>query len=361
MKICLVGECLSGGGAERVQAILSDFFTAQDIEVHHVIFISRINYAFSGRLLNLGEVDGVNLVTKKINRFMAFYHYVQKHRFHAIIDSRVKHSWFQEFFINRFIYNRRTFFLVHSFNSNLYFPEQKWLANVLYSRGKRVIAVSDGIKDKIKEQYGWNTTKRIFNPINSEVLDVYANGKAPDYSEYILFVGRMDKVKQLDKLLETFAVSHLKDGGVKLVILGEGKLQKTYKKLAEDLGINESVVFEGFQTNPYVYMKNAKFLVLCSEYEGFGNVLVESLATGTPVISFDCHSGPREIIQHETNGLLVQDQDFNALREAMERFYDDDALYAHCKSNARKSVAQFFVCTIGQQWLDLVRIKRKEK
>lgn len=357
MKICLVGECLSGGGAERVQAVLSDYFTSQGFEVHHVIFISRINYAFSGKLLNLGEVGGVNVIAKKFNRFMAFHDYVKKHRFHAIIDSRVKHSWLQEYFINRLIYNRRTYFIVHSANIGLYFPKQKWLANLLYRSGKRVVAVSDGIKAEIQKCYKWNKVIRIFNPINIEVLDTYANGKEKEFGDYILFVGRMDKVKQLDKLLEAFAKSSVREKGVKLVVLGEGKMLKKYKALSKELSLDDSVFFEGFQTNPYVYMKNAKFLVLCSQYEGFGNVLVETLATGTPVVSFDCQSGPKEIIQHKQNGLLVEDQNFDALTKEMERFYEDEALYAICKSNARKSSEQFFVFTIGQQWLDLLKTK----
>ena len=83
-------------------------------------------------------------------------------------------------------------------------------------------------------------------------------------------------------------------------------------------------------------------------------MIIESLATETPVISFDCFSGPNEIIIDKHNGILVENQNVEKLTEAMNTLVEDINLYQHCKQNAKASVAQFDIEIIGKQWLDLL-------
>jgi glycosyltransferase involved in cell wall biosynthesis len=96
--------------------------------------------------------------------------------------------------------------------------------------------------------------------------------------------------------------------------------------------------------------------VVSSINEGFPNVIVESLITGTPVVSFDCFSGPNEIIIDKYNGLLVEDQNVSKLTQAMNTMIIDKDLYLHCKNNATGSVESFSVDAIGNQWLEFLKI-----
>ena len=125
--------------------------------------------------------------------------------------------------------------------------------------------------------------------------------------------------------------------------------------MAEQLGLSALIEFKGFVENPFPYYKKALFTVLSSKNEGFPNVLIETLATQTPVIAFDCFSGPNEIIEHEINGLLVDNQNFQALTEAMNAMIENVDLYQNCKQNAKESVRKFDVEIIGQQWQNLFK------
>jgi glycosyltransferase involved in cell wall biosynthesis len=137
----------------------------------------------------------------------------------------------------------------------------------------------------------------------------------------ILAAGRLDPQKDFPTLIRAFAQLR-SQRPARLVILGAANpMNPSYadelRALSVRLGIADDVSRAGFQNNPFAYMSRAAVFALSSAYEGLGNVLIEALACGTPVVSTDCPNGPREILDHGRFGQLVPVGDDTALARAI--------------------------------------------
>jgi glycosyltransferase involved in cell wall biosynthesis len=355
LRICIVSEQLAGGGAERCSAVLSQFLANHNCEVHHIVVIDKISYEYSGNLLNLGKLksDKYNLYDRVL-RFKVLVQFFNSNTFDFIIDTRVVNRQFQEFFITKFIYNAPVIKIVHSFMTELYFPKNRFLAQHIFSKVKKIITVSNSIKTKIEKEYHYHQVATIYNPIDLKFIDNKAKLFANYDFEYILAVGNMNtNVKQFDHLIDCYSKSDLPKHNIKLVILGEGLLQNGFLDLVKKLKLEDKVLFKGLVENPFLFYKTALFTVLTSKNEGFPTVLLESLASETPVVAYNCQSGPSEIIKHLENGILVDNQNKIKMIEAMNEMFSNKNLYLHCKKNARQSVEKFSIEKIGNQWLQL--------
>lgn len=352
LKICLVTVTLSDGGAERVAALLSNYFENQQFEVFHVVFSGKVEYDFSGKIFHLEHLkDKRNSWWSRSKRFFALKKFFANNHFDYIIDFRTKPIFLQELIIHNFVYPK---FIqtIHSFKLKSYIPKNKFLAKLLYKNCLQFITVSNGINNKISLKYEFIPSQRLYNPIDFKSISEKANEVIPDNFQYVLSAGSMNKnVKQFDKLIACYAKSVLPSKNIKLIILGEGKLKNKWIKLAESMNLQDLVIFKGNVKNPFRYFKNALFTISTSKYEGMPMVLLESLACETPVISWNFASGPNEIITNRNNGLLVENQNSEKLIEAMNLFVSDNNLYLHCKENALLSVKQFSLETIGEEWL----------
>ncbi|WP_304198366.1 glycosyltransferase [Flavobacterium alvei] len=356
-KIALIGFSLTRGGGDKVMANLSIFFENNGIEVHTIIILDGVTYPYSGKLVNLGLLkDESNGFANKYKRLLFLRKYLKENDFDFIIDFRPRTKTLQELIISRLIYKTKTILTVHSFLIDYYMPKSKWLTKLIYNQNYATITIVDSVKNLIENLYQLKNVTTIHNPINlKEIVEKCKEEITIDF-QYIIAVGQFESpVKQYDKLILSYSKSILPSKQIHLVILGRGD-QEPLRNVASDNHVLEYVHFLGFDANPYKYIKKALFLVLSSLNEGMPNVILESLACQTPVIAFDCPSGPREMIIDEQNGLLVENQNLEKLSEAMNRLFLDQELYTNCKKNALASIQQFSLDTIGKQWLNLMKI-----
>ena len=341
-KIAIVTSSLGDGGAERVSANLSYMFSQLGHDVHIISILNNISYSYKGFLLNLGKLKDQNdSFFGKIKRYKIFKDYLKNEKFDFVIDGRTRPLFLKEFLINKILYsNQKVIFMVHSYLIENYLPKNKILANLLYGKAHKFVAVSNEIKELLHSKYKLNQINFIpnilldFNEYNKEINIQNLPKK------FILYFGRVDdKVKNISLLINAYEISKLAKNDIFLVILGNGPDIKAMKKKVNSLGLGDRVIFHPFQCNPESIIKKALFSVLTSRFEGFPLALIESLSSGTPVVSVDCKSGPKEIIKNNSNGLLVKNHNPQLLSKALNKMIEDKKLYKNCCKNASNSVS----------------------
>lgn len=192
---------------------------------------------------------------------------------------------------------------------------------------------------------------------NIEVIPNAAIHVSKNYSEVknkrVIAVGRLDYQKGFDRLIQAWKlVQHTgRFSDWKLDIFGQGEWREMLQQMIDKQGLQNTVKINpptNAILNEYVH---SSLLVMSSNYEGFGMVLVEAMSCGAPVISFDCKCGPKDIIQPGINGLLVPNGDIQALADAMMKVMEDEAYRKMLSLNARKVVDTYSEQAVMSQWI----------
>lgn len=229
-------------------------------------------------------------------------------------------------------------------------PAWSMARRMLYPFATRIVVQTDSVAHWAKRHTPPNRVRVIPNCVRTLSRPPGALREAG----LLLAVGRLAIQKGFDVLLQAFAASGLAERGVRLTILGEGPERRALEALAGELGVARAVAMPGVVQDPERWMARATVYVLPSRYEGFPNALLEALAMGCPVIAADCDSGPREIIRHGENGLLVPVEDVGALVAALLQLFDDAALCARLGAEAVKVSTRYSVDAIVSQWEELI-------
>jgi glycosyltransferase involved in cell wall biosynthesis len=223
------------------------------------------------------------------------------------------------------------------------------------SRIDHAVAVSSGIAAELVNHGGIpeDRVSTIFNAVIGSDFAVRAGAPmepsiAPSWFEnrdrpVFVTAGRLVEMKDHRTLLRAFAAFLTKRPG-RLVLMGAGLLQPILEDLAQSLGIAEHVCFAGFVKNPLPYMRQADAFVLSSRSEGFGNVLVEAMGCGTPVVATDCPHGPADILEGGRYGLLVPPRDYQALARGMSDLLDQRDRFPEARLRARADMFSYGAC-----------------
>lgn len=321
---------LEGGGAERVMLHLAEGFAQRGFKTDLVIAEAFGDYLdqvpSSVRLVDLQATFPVIL-----SKTLALRRYLQQEQpvvLFSALDILGASFWarWRTQVPTRIVMCVQTY-LSSQFQYDPIRPIAKLRSQMvrwLYPKSDALVAASCGTAADLAQLTDVPLTRIrvIYNPVITpevvkkiqEPLDHpwFAPGEPP----VMLGVGRLVMQKDFFTLIEAFAQVQ-QQVPARLMILGEGEQRPQLEALIQSLDLSDVVALPGFVENPYAYMRSAAVFVLSSRYEGFGNVVAEALATGTPVVSTDCPSGPSEILAEGKYGKLVPIANPKAMADAI--------------------------------------------
>lgn len=230
------------------------------------------------------------------------------------------------------------------------------LVQAFYPTADHIVAPSEGVRRDLVNNFTLspNRVSTINNPVVDERLFAMKN-KEPEIDFFsdgipvILGVGSFSEQKDFPNLIRAYAKVR-KEKRCRLVILGRGKLEASYRELIRELEVDD-VHFPGFVSNPFAFMSRSKVFVLSSKWEGLPNVPIQALACGCPVVSTDCPSGPSEILADGEYGILVKPESW----EALARGISNSFAQKHDREKLIERSLNFSVKSISKKYLSLFR------
>jgi glycosyltransferase involved in cell wall biosynthesis len=221
----------------------------------------------------------------------------------------------------------------------------KSLRRIVYPFADAAIILTH--EDKPKYHY----VKKVYVVHNPLVLK--QEHSAIKRERLILGVGRLNHIKGFDRLIEAF--SKLKRGNWKLLIAGEGKEKANLESLIAEHNLGDSVKLLGLIDDMEYYYKKASLFVLPSRSEGFPGALCEAMGYGCASIAFDCPTGPKEIIQHQKNGILVEADNVKLLAKEMQKLMEDKRKREVLGREASLLANELKIEHIAQQWYEIMQ------
>ncbi len=340
-KITLIISSLTGGGAEGICVNIANSFAKNGwhvdllvLNLNNQVHLNNISDSVNLVVLNVNHVRYSllpllkYLFKKKVKTFLVFNHEIAVmlvilrfflrlnikiiSRNISVLSIKIK-QFKQQGFWEKYIVRPLIIFFYGKIDHSI---------NQSQSMCKDLIRVFPRLIE--------NSTV-IYNPISNHI-DEYINKcdlSKIEKKNYLLCVGRLEQVKAFHYAIEGFAAVANNFPELRLKIVGQGNLEQDLRKKANDCFVSDRVDFEGFQKDIIPYYLNAKATVLTSLYEGYPNVLIESIAMNTPVIAFDSPGGTKEIIKNGLNGYLVNYRDIVDLKNKLsilllKKFNDKD-------------------------------------
>lgn len=357
MNITLVVSSLGSGGAERVLAGLANYW----VQFHNVTIVTYLEktefYRLDKRVVRKTAVanNSKNKAINFVKRLKNIRQAIKNSKPDVVLS-----------FVDRC--NVLTLVATKGLNLNVIVAERtnpiyytigkSWeiLRRITYPFASRIVIQTADIQPWAEK---FKPSKDIFvipNAIDKERAQLIETVKIENlystlpFEKNIIAIGRLSHEKGCDQLLKAFAKVHHDIPGWGLNIVGDGILRQSMQALAEQLNISSKVKFHGNQNNPFIALNMADLFVLPSRVEGFPNVLLEAMAMGKACISFNCPSGPSELITDKQNGLLIEKENIQALGEAITLLANNSKLRETYARQASISVKKFNEAEVMNQW-----------
>ncbi|GAB7079710.1 glycosyltransferase family 4 protein [Megalodesulfovibrio paquesii] len=376
MKWCFIIQSLGAGGAERCAATLADYWTASGQDVTLATWADARSDFYSlppaVRRVALGldrpSAGGLQAIGSNLQRVRALRRVLVRERPEVALAFMPVS--------NCLLALAAAGLPLLALGSEQCHPPRLPLGRLWELARARLYGRLDAVACLTQDSADWvlrHTTARrapvIPNPVAwplprlEPVVDVPADAHHP---RLLLAVGRLAEQKGFDRLLEAFSRLAGPPSGSpnspefqafhdwRLVILGEGPERTALEAQRDRLGLGDRVSLPGVVGNLGDWYAAADLYVMTSRFEGFGNTLAEALAHGLPAVAVDCETGPRDILRHELDGLLVPQDDPDALASALGRLMADAPLRRRFGAQAMAARERFGLPAVASQWEALV-------
>ena len=365
-KICFVLPSLHGGGAERA--------AVQILNALDPLVWDRSMYLFSREGAYLQAVDGGIALSSgddrsRIGRWTALRRYFVATRPHLVVSFlsylSVLSAAMAAKIDARVVFNQQTPISAFLTDRDYHWRRPwhrrvfSWASRYGYRRADAVVATSQGVADDLALAFGVSANRIhvVHNPVDLDAIaravdePIDAAHAVACQPPVIVAAGRLAAAKNYPLLIDAVALLRARLP-VRLVILGGGDLEAPLRRLVAEKQLEDVVTFAGFQRNPWGYIARADVFALSSRYEGFGNVLVEAMACGVPVVATSS-PGTREIVNDGVDGLLVDRHEPAALAAALERVLQEPGLRTRMAAEARRSATRFALPVVASAYARL--------
>lgn len=372
-NILIFCASMQKGGAERViSLLLKELEKEQNVKIHFMMMEEGIEYDLPKSIiliiLSNSKKSGVKKLLELSFVAMKLKKYIKENNINIVMSFLYRPNYIN-ILAKIFGSNHKSIINIRSTTSR-YKSEgflgkiNLFLINNLFDKSDLIISNSKGVDKDLKSLMNITTnTKVIYNPVDIE----YINSKKSicedvdfvfkENKKYIISVGRLIPLKRNIDLIKAFFELQKNDDSLELIFLGDGVLKDNLINDCIKLSIKEKVHFLGNVKNPFYYLNKSDLFVLNSEIEGFPNVLVEAMACGLPVISSDCKSGPREILEDEKYGLLYPVGNVDILIGKMKYYLYENIEKENIKKENLKKIEDFSVYKIMNQFKKVLEIE----
>ncbi|MDB3950478.1 glycosyltransferase family 4 protein [Gammaproteobacteria bacterium] len=361
-NIIILVSAMNLGGAQRVVSILCDHWSQNDFEITLISTFTgespdhyKVNENVKLKFLRNNSLYPKNKIFNLISKLVQLRKIIKYKNPDTIISflTRVNIATVLSTIglKTSIIICERTWTPFATLSKNFY-----WMYRLLFRNIKKIIVQTDESKIWLNNYFPNIDTDVIPNPISYPLPLQKGQKLSPDEfvledRKIILACGRLHKYKQFDLLINAFFKIKDEYPDWDLIILGEGEERKNLDRLLKNLDIGNRVFLPGSAGNMSEWYQRAGLFVLSSSVEGFPNVLLEAMSYGLPCISFDCDTGPRDMIKHKINGILVQPEDSESgLIKALQVMIADESLRKKIALNAVLIRDQYSIDKIMMKW-----------
>ncbi|HIO97393.1 MAG TPA: glycosyltransferase family 4 protein [Leucothrix sp.] len=368
-KIAIFVPDLELGGGQRVAVNMAEMFAKAGDNVQIVMMSDDASHfdtnvpivslncqkkgSFIGKLLTIAQ------------RVKAFKKLIKQEKYDVII------SFLESANLCAFLSAPKKSILTIHGNPIIFTGFDRLMLTRVLRYSKNLVTVSDGLKVILEDQYGLKNVGVIKNATDPlEIQEKAIKDTFTHPRKFMVAAGRIADVKQFDVMMDAFYQSKASqddNNAYDLIIIGDGEdreaLEMKISLQTKKTNSQGTVHLVGQKSNPFPIFNAAKFYLMSSKTEAFPMVLLEALSLGKPLVAYDCPTGVKEILVEGENGLLVENQNQDALADAIDKMVYEKGLQEQLASNAVKSVENFTPENINKQWqstFDQLEVKHKK-